>query len=193
MLRIRWHFSTDPNPHLWLTDPDPDPAIFISDLQDASKNYWLITFWRHIYILFQRKKVIRKSQKVPGNQGFSYYFSLMIEGSRSGSAPLTNGSGSGSVPLTNRSEPLTNGSESATLLIILVTFIAVLRIRIRDPGLGPFWPLDPGSGIGLFRISDPGSRIPNSYFWELSDNFLDKKFHYSLKFGPNFVLEQFKN
>ncbi len=23
----------------------------------------------------------------------------------------------------------------------------VLRIRIRDPGLGAFWPLDPGSGI----------------------------------------------
>ncbi len=32
-----------------------------------------------------------------------------------------------------------------------------------------------GSGIGAFLT--PGSRIPNSYFWELSDNFLDKKFH----------------
>ncbi len=33
----------------------------------------------------------------------------------------------------------------------------VLRIRIRDPV--PFWPLDPGSGIGFFgsRISDPKS------------------------------------
>ncbi len=30
---------------------------------------------------------------------------------------------------------------------------AVLRIRIRDPV--PFWPLDPGSGIGFFRIPDP--------------------------------------
>ncbi len=29
----------------------------------------------------------------------------------------------------------------------------VLRIRIRDPV--PFWPLDPGSGIGFFRIPDP--------------------------------------
>ncbi len=36
---------------------------------------------------------------------------------------------------------------------------AVLRIRIRDPVL--FWPLDPGSGIGFFRISDPGSLIPD--------------------------------
>jgi hypothetical protein len=32
----------------------------------------------------------------------------------------------------------------------------VLRIRIRDPV--PFGPLDPGSGIGLFRIPDPGSQ-----------------------------------
>ncbi len=69
----------------------------------------------------------------------------------------------------------------------------MLRIRIRDPGLGPFWPLDPGSGIGLFRIPDLGSRIPNSYFWELSHNFWGKKFHNSLKFGPNFFLQQFKN
>ncbi len=38
-------------------------------------------------------------------------------------------------------------------------FISVLRIRIRDPGLGAFWPLDPGSGISFFRIPDLGSRI----------------------------------
>ncbi len=53
-----------------------------------------------------------------------------------------------------------------------------------------------GSGIGcLFDpwIPDLGSRIPNSYFWEFSDNLLGKKFHNSLKFGPNFFLEQFKN
>ncbi len=62
----------------------------------------------------------------------------------------------------------------------------VLRIRIRDPV--PFWPLDPGSGIGLFRIPDP-----ILIFLELSDNFLGKKFYNSLKFGPNFFLQQFKN
>ncbi len=38
-----WHFSTDPDPHLWLTDPDTyplvrgaDPAIFVNDLQDGN-------------------------------------------------------------------------------------------------------------------------------------------------------------
>ncbi len=44
-------------------------------------------FWRYIYIIFQDKKSNR-------NQGFSYYFCLMTEGSGSGSIPLTNGSGS---------------------------------------------------------------------------------------------------
>ncbi len=50
-----------------------------------------ITFWRYIYIIFQRKKAKKKSQN-SRNQGFSTYFCLMIEGS--GSIPLTNGSGS---------------------------------------------------------------------------------------------------
>jgi hypothetical protein len=35
----------------------------------------------------------------------------------------------------------------------------VLRIRIRDPGLGAF--LTPGSGIRNRFIPDPGSRIPD--------------------------------
>ncbi len=65
------------------------------------------------------------------------------------------------------------------------------RIRIRDPV--PFWPLDPGSGIGFFRIPDLGSRIPNPYFWEFSDNFLSKKFNKSLKIGPNFFVQHFKH
>ncbi len=64
-------------------------------------------------------------------------------------------------------------------------------LRIRDPV--PFWPLDPGSEIGFFRIPDLGSRIPNPYFWELRDNFLGKKFYNSLKIGPNIFLQHFKN
>ncbi len=42
----------------------------------------LFTFWRYIYIIFQRWKVIKKSQK-SRNQCFSHYFCLMIEGSGS--------------------------------------------------------------------------------------------------------------
>ncbi len=52
-----------------------------------------------------------------------------------------------------RSIPLTNGFGSGSDSLLR----AVLRIRIRDPV--PFWPLDPGPGIGFFRIPDPGSQI----------------------------------
>ncbi len=70
-------------------------------------------------------------------------------------------------------------------------FYAVLRIR--DPV--PFWPLNPGSGIGFFRIPDLGLRIPDPkpIFWELRVSFLGKKFYNSLKIGPNFFLQHFKN
>ncbi len=61
-----------------------------------------------------------------------------------------------------------------------------------DPGSGAFLTPGPGSGIGFFRIPDLGSRIPNSYFCELSDNFLGKKFYNSLKIGPNFFLQHLK-
>jgi hypothetical protein len=53
---------------------------------------------------------------------------------------------------------------------------------------------DPGSSAFLTPwIPDLGSRIPNSYFGELRDNFLGKKFYNSLKFGPKIFLQQFKN
>ena len=54
--------------------------------------FLLITFWRYIYIIFQRQKVIKKSQN-NRNKGFSYYFCLTMQGS--GSVNPTNGSGSG--------------------------------------------------------------------------------------------------
>ncbi len=67
-----------------------DP-IFSLTSRRQKKVFLLITFWRYIYIIFQRWKVKKNSQN-RRNQGFSYYFCLMIEGY--GSEPLTNGSGS---------------------------------------------------------------------------------------------------
>ncbi len=64
---------------------------------------------------------------------------------------------------------------------------------IWHPGSSSF--LTPGSGIRcLFDplIPDLGSRIPNPYFWELSDNFLGNKFFNSLKICPNFFLQHFE-
>jgi hypothetical protein len=78
---------------------DPDPAIFVIDLQDASKKLIFNTIFSAYYFLevhlhhFSKIKSKKESQN-RRNQGFSYYFYLMMEGS--GSIPLTSGSGSGS-------------------------------------------------------------------------------------------------
>ncbi len=66
-----WHFGVELDPDLdprihasdeWIRirNLDPDPAIFVIDLQDANKKLififfiFLNTFWRYIYIIFQR-------------------------------------------------------------------------------------------------------------------------------------------
>jgi hypothetical protein len=49
-------------------------------------------------------------------------------------------------------------------ICVLDWIICVISVADPDPGSGAFLTLGPGSGIGLFRISDPGSRIPNPYF-----------------------------
>jgi hypothetical protein len=61
-----------------------DPALFISDLQDANqKNLFSKFFCLLLYFLKAHLKKLQKSR----NQGF-YYFCLIMEGS--GSVPLTN-------------------------------------------------------------------------------------------------------
>jgi hypothetical protein len=88
-------------------DPDEDPSIFITDLQDAKKTnlkkkFFCILLFEGTFTLFFKGKKSKRSHKtlktVPRNLDLSYYFCLMIEGSGSeaGSIPLTNGSGSGS-------------------------------------------------------------------------------------------------
>ncbi len=102
-----WHFGVDQD-----QDPDPrihasDPAIFVIDLQDASKKLIFYTIFSAYYFLklhlhhFSEIKSLKESQN-SRNQVFSYYFWMMIGGSGSGSRagsgsiPLTSGSGSGS-------------------------------------------------------------------------------------------------
>ncbi len=87
----------------WLIDPDP--AILVIDLQRASKKLIFNLIFSAYYFLkvhihhFSKIKSQKESQNIR-NQGFSYYFCMMIEGSGSGSGsgsvPLTSGSGSGS-------------------------------------------------------------------------------------------------
>ncbi len=81
---------------------DPDPAILFIDLQDANKKLIFNTLFSTYYFLkihlhhFSKIKSQKESQN-SRNQGFSYYFCMIIEGSGSGSGsiPLTSGSRSG--------------------------------------------------------------------------------------------------
>ncbi len=105
---------------------DPDPSIFVIDLQDASKKlFFNTTFSAYDFLKlhlhhFSKIKIQKESQN-SRNQGFSYYFCMIIEGSGSGSRagsgskPLTSGSGSGSWRPKN-------------------TWIRWIRIRIRNIG-----------------------------------------------------------
>ncbi len=80
-------------PDLCLTDPDPalDPAIFVSDLQDANINiivifkfFCLLLFIGTLYIIFFPK--IKNHKEVTKTVGINFFL-------LSGSVPLTNGSG----------------------------------------------------------------------------------------------------
>jgi hypothetical protein len=90
-------------PYLLLMDPDPDPAIFFSDLQGVNKK--LFFFFKFFCLLFFEGPTgpflhhfLKKSHKEVTKQYesmFFLFFCLMIEGSGSVALSLTNGSGSG--------------------------------------------------------------------------------------------------
>ncbi len=70
--------SGSADPCLWLIDPDP--AIFVVDLQDANKKvifllkvFLLIIFGRYIYIIFKEKKW-KRSHKAVGIKVFLTIF-----------------------------------------------------------------------------------------------------------------------
>jgi hypothetical protein len=100
-IRIRIHAS-DEWIRIQIRILDPDPDILVIDLQDANKKlifnfFCKLLFEATLTSVFKDKK--SKRVKNSRNQGFSYYFSTMIEGSGSragsGSVHVTSGSGSG--------------------------------------------------------------------------------------------------
>jgi hypothetical protein len=103
--------SVSADPCLYLMDPDP--AIFVIDLQDANQKLFSYFIFSAYYFLKAHLHLFSKikSQKESKN---SYYCCMMIEGSRSGSIPLTNVSGS-RRPKTYGSGGSGFGSGSATL------------------------------------------------------------------------------
>jgi hypothetical protein len=89
--------SGSADPCLWLMDPDP--TIFVIDLQDAT--IFSACYFLKVHLHYFSKIKSQKESQNSRTQGFSYYFCMMIEGSGSGSRagsasiPLTSGSGSG--------------------------------------------------------------------------------------------------
>jgi hypothetical protein len=77
-------------------DPDPDPAIFVLDLQGANKKlifkkFFCLLLFKGTFTSFfkdKKSKEVTKQQN-SRNHGFSYYFCLMIDGSGAGSGSAT--------------------------------------------------------------------------------------------------------
>ncbi len=95
-----WGGSGSGDPCLWLMDPDPDPSTFssLTSKMPAKNKFFNTIFSAYDFLKlhlhhFSNIKFQKESQN-SRNQGFSYYFCMMIEGSGSGSIPLTSGSGS---------------------------------------------------------------------------------------------------
>ena len=64
---------------IWSKDLDPDPAIFVLNLQDGNKKLFFVSFsayycWRYIYIIFLRIK----SHKEVTKQYKSRFFLLLL-------------------------------------------------------------------------------------------------------------------
>ncbi len=77
-----WYGSGSSDPYLCLTDPDahpaPDPALFASDLQDATKNNFLLSlclsFLEVIFTSFFKDKKSERSHKREEIEIVPYFF-----------------------------------------------------------------------------------------------------------------------
>jgi hypothetical protein len=66
---------------------DPDPAVSVTELQDVNEKQFFSDYYFlkvHLHHVLKIKSHNEKTQK-SRNQGFSYYFCLMIKESGSGS------------------------------------------------------------------------------------------------------------
>ncbi len=78
--------SGSADPCLWLMNSDPDPAFFVIDLQDAKGNNFCLNIFPAYYCLKVHLHILKsqKESQNSRNQGFSYYFCMVTEGSGSG-------------------------------------------------------------------------------------------------------------
>jgi hypothetical protein len=60
---LQWHFGTGTDPYLRLTDQDPDPAFFVSDLQDGNKKFFsefcLLLVFEATFLSFSKIKSLK--------------------------------------------------------------------------------------------------------------------------------------
>jgi hypothetical protein len=68
---------------------DPDPAIFVIDLQDTNKKLIFFSAYHFLKVHLHNFSKIKSKKKTQNS--FSYYFCMMIEVSGSGSATLESG------------------------------------------------------------------------------------------------------
>ncbi len=136
----------------WQLDPDPYYRPKRIRIRDRGTESWI------------RIRILDESERSTINYGGRWVAKLREMGGQVGSAPACYGSSLGSNPDMSQKYKMCDISKGLVNTLKPINKIykkPVLRIRIRDPV--PFWPLDPdpGSGIGFFRIPDPGSRIPD--------------------------------
>jgi hypothetical protein len=106
--------------------------ILISEVKKTFFAYYFLEVHLHH---FSKIKSNKKSQN-SRNQGFSYYFCLMKEGS--GSVPLTNGAGSGRPKIIRIPDRIHNTS----VKFYFANFIAsgsVMPMRIRERQINTVW------------------------------------------------------
>ncbi len=116
-----WCGSGSADPCLWLMYPDPGSGScyfchWPSRCLQKTNSFLIFSayYFLKVHLHYFSKIKSQKESQNSRNQGFSYYFCMMIEGS--GSIPLTNGSGPGSGRPKNM-------------------WIRWIRIRIRNTGI----------------------------------------------------------
>jgi hypothetical protein len=94
---------------------------------------------------------LRKAQKLKLKQQVTEDFSQCC-----GSGMIIPDPDFSSIP-----DPKTAPKEEGKIFFLSYHFFVVSSVADPDPGSGIECFLTPGSGIGFFRIPDPGSRIPD--------------------------------
>ncbi len=124
-----WCGSGSADPCLWLMEPGPGSGscyfrhwpLRCQQKTNLTQFFLLVTFWRYIYIIFQRWKV-KKSRKIVGFKVFLIIFAWSGSSSRAGSGSIPLNSGSGSGRQRTRGSGGSGSGFGCLKLLVLVSF-----------------------------------------------------------------------